>query len=135
VFARQVFDPLKHASSPSSPTLFCFSYFSDRVLIFAWGSLGPSYLWLPVQLGPQHHHVWLIDCNGVSQMFCPGWPRTTILSISWVAGIMGMSHHAQHENTFLKYFNARHPVAHACNSNYSGGRDQEDRGSKSALGK
>jgi hypothetical protein len=26
-------------------------------------------------------------------------------------------------------------VAHACNSSYSGGTDQEDRGSKSALGK
>jgi hypothetical protein len=26
-------------------------------------------------------------------------------------------------------------VAHACNSSYSGGRDQEDRGSKPALGK
>jgi hypothetical protein len=26
-------------------------------------------------------------------------------------------------------------VAHTCNSSYSGGRDQEDQGSKSALGK
>jgi hypothetical protein len=27
------------------------------------------------------------------------------------------------------------PVAHACNPNYSGGRDQEDHGSKPARGK
>jgi hypothetical protein len=36
---------------------------------------------------------------------------------------------------FKETFVHRAQVAHACNPSYSGGRDQEDRGSKPALGK
>jgi hypothetical protein len=36
---------------------------------------------------------------------------------------------------FRKKENGRAPVAHACHPSYSGGREQEDHGSKPALGK
>jgi hypothetical protein len=36
---------------------------------------------------------------------------------------------------FKKLLSRQAPVAHTCNPNYSGGRDQENRGIKSLLGK
>jgi hypothetical protein len=40
-----------------------------------------------------HHHTWLIEM-GVSIMFCPGWPQTSILLISASrrVGFMGVYH-------------------------------------------
>jgi hypothetical protein len=38
-------------------------------------------------------------------------------------------------NKFMKECSSQVPVAHACNPSYSGGRDQEDQGSKPNPGK
>jgi hypothetical protein len=60
------------------------------------------------------------------------------LVILWLslpsARISGMYHYVQLPINPLQE-GSRAPVAHICNPSYSGGRDQEDRGSKPAQGK
>jgi hypothetical protein len=53
-----------------------------------------------------HHHAQLfIDWDRVSLTFCPGWPQTKILpiSVSQKDGIIGMSHHAQPQQSMKNY--------------------------------
>jgi hypothetical protein len=53
------------------------------------------------------HHAQLIFWDGILLTFCPGWPQPVIhlISASWVAGIIGMSHHGLPDfSSFLPAF-------------------------------
>jgi hypothetical protein len=81
--------------------LFCFSYFSGKVLQFLpEASLRPLSSYLCLLHSWDHRlvlHAWLINWDVVSWTFCLSWPQTIILQIfiSCVAEIIGMSHHNQ----------------------------------------
>jgi hypothetical protein len=93
----------KHLSL--SPALFCFSYFSGRVLCFCPGpASGSNPLIYGLASGWQETTTWLIDWDGGLTNFCPGYAQTLILLIfaSQVGGITAMSHHAQPRFIYLK---------------------------------
>jgi hypothetical protein len=85
-------------SHPSSP--FCFGDFGSRVLHLClhWLGLQFSYVYFL--------HNWdgkcippcpVIDWDGMSLIFCPGWPQNSILQISasQIAGITGANYHTK----------------------------------------
>jgi hypothetical protein len=56
---------LSHASSP-----FCSGYFGDRVSLFAQPSLDHNH---PIMFAPLH--LAFFHWDGVSNIFCPCWPK------------------------------------------------------------
>jgi hypothetical protein len=135
--ARQVLYHLRHAPSP-----FCFSYFSDRVSYFlprADLRLKSSYTGLPLSW----NHKYTPPCSaswlrwGLANFF-PDWPWLSIFLIftSWVA--KDYRYKPLHPVLVFPFIIpcARPEIAfHACNPSYSGGRNWEDRGLRSARTK
>jgi hypothetical protein len=98
LLARQGLSHLSHVSRP----FFLLVIFQIRACVFTWA-------WPQVKIPPSmasqvawatdvYHRTQFIGWDGVSLAFCPGWPLTVVLlvSVSWVAGITDMNHHAWH---------------------------------------
>jgi hypothetical protein len=103
VLAKQELYLLSHTANP-----FCFHYLSNRISHLFTGLPGYCFSYFCFSHSWNDRHTLphpTIGWDGVLQTFCPGWPPTAIvlISASWVARMIGVSHHIWSPLDFWSY--------------------------------